>query len=83
VGSIGGLHATPVINFPEVAILGMYEIKKRPVVKEINGEDQIVIRPMMYVNITCDHRIVDGAIAAEFLKSLVNNLENPARMAFW
>ncbi|PIR23917.1 MAG: hypothetical protein COV44_00455 [Deltaproteobacteria bacterium CG11_big_fil_rev_8_21_14_0_20_45_16] len=83
VGNIGGLHATPVINFPEVAILGMYQIKKRPVVKEIDGEDQIVIRPMMYVNITCDHRIVDGAVAAEFMRLICDYLENPGRLAFF
>jgi len=83
VGNIGGLHATPVINFPEVAILGMYQIKKRPVVKEIDGEDQIVIRPMMYVNITCDHRIVDGAVAAEFMRLVCDYLENPSRLAFF
>lgn len=83
VGSIGGLHATPVINYPEAAILGMYQIKKRPVVREINGEDQLVIRPMMYINITCDHRIIDGAVAAEFLRTLADYIENPAKMAFW
>jgi len=82
-GSIGGLHSTPVINFPEVCILGMYAIKKRPVVREVNGEDQIVARPMMYLNITCDHRIVDGAIAAEFMRTVCDYIENPARMAFF
>lgn len=83
VGSIGGLHATPVINYPETVILGMYQIKKRPIVKEVNGEDLIVARPMMYTNITCDHRIIDGAIAAEFLRMLCDYLENPAKMAFY
>lgn len=83
VGNIGGLHATPVINYPETCILGMYQIKKRPVVREVNGEDQIVIRPMMYTNITCDHRIIDGAIAAEFLRNVCDYIENPARLAFF
>jgi pyruvate dehydrogenase E2 component (dihydrolipoamide acetyltransferase) len=83
VGNIGGLHATPVINYPETCILGMYQIKKRPVVREVNGEDQIVARPMMYTNITCDHRIIDGAIAAEFLRLVCDYLENPAKMAFY
>ncbi len=82
-GSIGGLHSTPVINFPEACILGMYAIKKRPVVREVDGEDQIVARPMMYLNITCDHRIVDGAIAAEFMRTVCDYIENPARMAFF
>lgn len=83
VGNIGGLHATPVINYPEASILGMYQIKKRPVVKTVNGVDEIVIRPMMYVNITCDHRIVDGAIAAGFLREVCDYIENPGRMAFY
>lgn len=80
VGNIGGLHATPVINFPEVAIIGMYQIKKRPIVQEIDGEDHIAIAPMAYMNITCDHRIVDGAIAAAFMRDLCQNLEDPARL---
>ena len=83
VGSLGGLHATPVINYPEVAILGMYQIKKRPVVRTIDGEDKIVACPMMYVNITCDHRIVDGAIAARFMTMLCDYIENPAKLAFY
>jgi pyruvate/2-oxoglutarate dehydrogenase complex dihydrolipoamide acyltransferase (E2) component len=53
------------------------------VVREVNGEDQIVARPMMYTNITCDHRIIDGAIAAEFLRLVCDYLENPAKMAFY
>lgn len=81
-GNIGGLYSTPVINYPESVILGMYQIKKRPIVKEINGEDVIVARPMMYTNITCDHRVVDGAIAAGYLRLFCEYMENPARMAF-
>ncbi len=81
-GNIGGLYATPIINFPETVILGMFQIKKRPIVKEINGSDTIVSRPMMYTNITCDHRIVDGAIAAGYLRQFCEYMENPARMAF-
>ncbi len=82
-GNIGGLFATPIINFPETVILGMYQIKKRPVVKEVNGEDKIVARPMMYVNITCDHRIVDGAIAAGYLRLFSEYIENPGKIAFY
>lgn len=83
VGNIGGLHATPVINYPEVAIIGMYQIKKRPIVKTVDGEDQIVARPMAYMNITCDHRIVDGAIAAEFMRMTCDYIENPGKLAFY
>ncbi|MBN8554256.1 MAG: 2-oxo acid dehydrogenase subunit E2 [Deltaproteobacteria bacterium] len=81
-GNIGGLYATPVINFPEAVILGMFQIKKRPIVKEVDGEETIVARPMMYTNITCDHRIVDGAIAAGYLKQFCEYIENPAKIAF-
>jgi len=82
VGNIGGLYATPIINHPETVILGMYQIKKRPVVKEVNGQDLIVSRPMMYTNITCDHRIIDGAIAAGYLRTFCEYIENPAKIAF-
>ena len=81
-GNIGGLYATPVIHFPETVILGMYQIKNRPVVKEMGGQEMIVARPMMYTNITCDHRIIDGAIAASYLKVFCAYMENPAKMAF-
>ncbi len=73
IGSIGGLSATPIINPPEVAIIGIYEIVKRPVV--IN--DQIVIRDMMNITATCDHRVIDGAEAARFLKKLKTRISNP------
>lgn len=83
VGNIGGLNATPIINYPEVAIIGMYQIKKRPIVKEIDGEEIILPAPMAYMNITCDHRIVDGAIAASFMRQLCDYIENPGRIAFF
>jgi len=73
IGSIGGLYATPIINPPEVAIIGIYEIVKKPVV--VN--DQIVIREMMNITATCDHRVIDGAEAARFLKKLKSRLANP------
>jgi pyruvate dehydrogenase E2 component (dihydrolipoamide acetyltransferase) len=72
-GPLGGLAATPVINFPEVAILGVHKIQKRPVV--IN--DQIEIREMMNLSLTCDHRVVDGVVAARFLHHVINRLEHP------
>ncbi len=77
-GSIGGLFATPIINYPEVAILGFNKISRKPVVKEINGNEKIVIRDWTYFSISLDHRIVDGADAAEFMKTFIDYIENPA-----
>lgn len=75
-GPLGGLFATPVINYPEVAILGIHKIVKRPVVRD----DQIVIREMMNLSISLDHRVVDGATAAEFMHSVIQLLETPGLM---
>lgn len=72
-GNIGGLLATPVINYPEVAIMGVHQIKKRPVV--VN--DQIVIREIMYLSVSLDHRVVDGAVAARFMNRVVALLQDP------
>jgi len=77
-GSIGGLFATPVINFPEVAILGFNKIFRKPVALTINGVEQIAIRDWTYFSISLDHRIVDGAVAAEFMKTFIGYIENPA-----
>jgi pyruvate dehydrogenase E2 component (dihydrolipoamide acetyltransferase) len=85
-GSIGGLFATPVINYPEVAILGFNKIFRKPVVKEIAGveggpsrsKEEIVIRDWTYFSLSLDHRVVDGAIGAEFMNSFVKTIENPA-----
>ncbi len=71
-GTGGSLFATPIINQPQCAILGVGTIKKRPVV--IN--DAIAIRPMVYLSLTFDHRILDGALADGFLAEVVNRLEN-------
>ena len=60
VGTFGTLFGTPVINQPQTAIVGVGAIKKQPVVREINGEDVIAIRHIMYVSITYDHRVIDG-----------------------
>lgn len=79
-GSIGGLFATPVINYPEVAILGFNKIFRKPVAKMINGKEEIVIRDWTYFSISLDHRIVDGAVAAEFMKDFIQIIENPALM---
>jgi pyruvate dehydrogenase E2 component (dihydrolipoamide acetyltransferase) len=72
-GALGGLFATPVINYPEVAILGIHEIKKRPVVRD----NQIVIRDIMYVSLSFDHRLIDGDVGARFCKKIISYLENP------
>ncbi len=74
VGSIGGVFAFPVIDYPRVAILGMHRIKKMPVVDE---NDEIVVRHMMFVSLSFDHRVVDGAEAARFTRTLANILEHP------
>jgi 2-oxoglutarate dehydrogenase E2 component (dihydrolipoamide succinyltransferase) len=75
-GIYGSLLSTPIINPPQSAILGMHSIQKRPVV--VN--DQIVIRPMMYVALSYDHRIIDGKEAVSFLVHVKNTLEDPARL---
>jgi len=72
-GKLGGLFATPIINYPEVAILGVHKIEKRPVVVD----NAIVIRDMMNVSISLDHRVVDGLTAAEFIAELKRYLESP------
>jgi pyruvate dehydrogenase E2 component (dihydrolipoamide acetyltransferase) len=72
-GQKAGLLATPIINHPEVAILGVHRIRKRPVV--VN--DQIAIREMMYLSLSFDHRVIDGALGAEFTYALIGLLENP------
>ncbi|MBU6375539.1 MAG: 2-oxo acid dehydrogenase subunit E2 [Bdellovibrionales bacterium] len=77
-GSIGGLFATPIINFPEVAILGFNKIFRKPVVKTAGGKEEIVIRDWTYFSISLDHRIVDGAVAAEFMKTFIQYIENPS-----
>ncbi len=76
-GNIGGLLATPVINYPEVAILGVHQMKRRPVVMP---GDKIEIRDIMYLSISLDHRVVDGAVAARFMNRLVSMLQNPKLM---
>jgi pyruvate dehydrogenase E2 component (dihydrolipoamide acetyltransferase) len=73
VGGIGGVFATPIINYPEVAILGVHKITKRPVVKD----NQIVIRDMTYLSVSFDHRVLDGAMAAEFMNVIKQYLEDP------
>ncbi|WP_413288753.1 dihydrolipoyllysine-residue acetyltransferase [Bdellovibrio sp. HCB337] len=76
IGSVGGTYATPVINHPEVAILGMYKIDEKPVIK--NG--QLAAIKVMNYTVTCDHRLIDGAVAARFMKSFLERIQNPARL---
>ncbi len=75
-GVFGSLLSTPIVNPPQSAILGMHAIEERPVAE--NGE--VVIRPMMYLALTYDHRIIDGREAVRFLVSIKALLEDPARM---
>jgi len=75
-GVYGSLLSTPIVNPPQSGVLGMHGIQERPVARE----GQVVIRPMMYVALTYDHRIVDGREAVTFLKRIKETIENPARM---
>ncbi len=75
-GVFGSLMSTPIVNAPQSAILGMHKIQERPMV--LDG--QIAIRPMMYIAITYDHRIIDGREAVQFLVTVKECLEDPGRM---
>jgi len=75
-GIFGSLLSTPILNPPQSGILGMHAIKKRPVVVD----DQIVIRPMMYLALSYDHRIIDGREAVSFLVRIKECIEDPERM---
>ncbi len=75
-GVFGLQFGTPIINQPEVAILGVGAVIKKPVVVEVDGVDSITIKPMMYLSISHDHRLVDGMLGGKFLKSVKDHLEN-------
>jgi 2-oxoglutarate dehydrogenase E2 component (dihydrolipoamide succinyltransferase) len=75
-GVFGSLMSTPIVNAPQSAILGMHKTQERPMV--VNG--QIAIRPMMYLAVTYDHRIIDGREAVQFLVTVKECLEDPGRM---
>jgi 2-oxoglutarate dehydrogenase E2 component (dihydrolipoamide succinyltransferase) len=75
VGTFGSLMGTPIINQPQVAILAVGTIKKRPMVLETKDGDVIAIRHMMYLSLSYDHRIVDGSLGASFLTEIANELE--------
>ena len=75
-GKQGGLLATPILNHPEVGILGVHRIKERPVVRD----GQIVIGQVMLLSLSLDHRIVDGHVGAAFAYDVIETLENPERL---
>lgn len=76
VGTFGSLMGTPIINQPQVAILAVGAIKKKPVVIETPHGDSIAIRHMMYLSMSYDHRIIDGSLGATFLTAVANELQN-------
>ncbi len=73
-GALGGLFATPVLNHPEVGILGIHRIRPTPVVRD----GQVVVRDVLHVSLTSDHRVVDGAEAAAFTYEVIRHLEDPS-----
>ena len=75
-GVYGSLMSTPILNTPQSAILGMHKIQKRP----IAVGDEIVIRPMMYLALSYDHRIIDGREAVSFLVRVKESIEDPRRL---
>jgi len=75
-GNIGGLFATPIINYPEVGIMGVYKVQEEPLVKD----GQIVIGQTMHLSLSLDHRVVDGAVGGYFCNAIIERLQNPARL---
>jgi pyruvate dehydrogenase E2 component (dihydrolipoamide acetyltransferase) len=73
-GALGGIYGTPIINHPEVAILGVGKIKEMPVVRD----GKIGVRKILYLALSFDHRVVDGAEAARFLNTVIARLEDPS-----
>ncbi|MFC7325800.1 2-oxo acid dehydrogenase subunit E2 [Halorubrum rutilum] len=76
-GAVGGEFATPIINYPETAILGLGAIEERPVVRERDGTSEVVPAPTLPLSLSIDHRVVDGAVAAEFANTVMEHLETP------
>jgi pyruvate dehydrogenase E2 component (dihydrolipoamide acetyltransferase) len=77
-GAQGGLFATPIINFPEVGILGVHRIKERAVVRD----GQITVGEVMLLSLSFDHRIVDGHVGAAFAYEVIGYLEDPDKLLF-
>ncbi|KAH3901984.1 related to Dihydrolipoyllysine-residue succinyltransferase component of 2-oxoglutarate dehydrogenase complex, mitochondrial [Saccharomycodes ludwigii] len=78
-GVFGSLYGTPIINMPQTAVLGLHGVKERPVT--VNG--QVVSRPMMYLALTYDHRLLDGREAVTFLRTVKELIEDPRKMLLW
>ncbi|MCB9027211.1 MAG: 2-oxo acid dehydrogenase subunit E2 [Bdellovibrionaceae bacterium] len=76
IGSVGGTYATPIINHPEVAILGVYKIMDKPVFKD----GKFKAAKVQNYTVTCDHRLIDGAVAAKFMQSFFQKIENPSHL---
>jgi pyruvate dehydrogenase E2 component (dihydrolipoamide acetyltransferase) len=76
-GKEGGIFATPIINYPEVAIMGIHKMAKRPVVME---NDEIAVRHMMNLSLSFDHRLIDGHIGAAFTYAVIKLLQSPDRL---
>ena len=79
-GVYGSLLSTPIVNPPQSGVLGMHGIIRRPIAVGEPGKETVEVRPMMYIALTYDHRIVDGREAVTFLKSIKEAIEDPARM---
>ena len=79
-GVYGSLLSTPILNPPQSAILGMHKIERRPIAVGRGADERIEIRPMMYVALSYDHRIIDGREAVLFLVAIKDALEDPARL---
>jgi 2-oxoglutarate dehydrogenase E2 component (dihydrolipoamide succinyltransferase) len=79
-GVFGSLLSTPILNPPQSGILGMHKIEKRAVVVQEGGKDVVAIRPMMYIALTYDHRVIDGRQSVTFLVKVKEALEDPSRM---
>ena len=77
-GIFGSMMSTPLLNFPQTGILGMHNIVQRPMA--VDGE--VVVRPMMYLALTYDHRVVDGREAVQFLVAVKERMEAPERLLF-
>ena len=75
-GIFGSMLSTPILNPPQSAILGMHKIQQRPVAEE----DQVVVRPVMFLALSYDHRIIDGSEAVQFLVTIKEQIEDPARL---
>ena len=76
IGTFGSIMGTPIINQPQVAIMAIGVIKKRPMVIETTDGDSIAIRHMVYISLSYDHRIIDGSLGSIFLNEVVKELEN-------